>query len=567
MPAPFLLLDPADDLVVALRHLPAGTRCALPEGELLLPQEVPAKHKFFRRAVEAGDIVRMYGVTVGRVHGVLPKGALVTTANLHHAVDETPDVDAREPYHWTPPALPPELPTTFEGFYRSTGEVGTANLWLVVPLVFCENRNVEALREALETQLGYRSAIGPRFDLSALVGAQRGGQFTGYAAVGINDVALREPPPRVFPNVEGIRFLTHEGGCGGTRADSDRLVDLVAAYLVHPNVAGATVLSLGCQNAQAPQLVARLAALGATPSLSRVSPGIDAGHYGGRPLVIAEQQGATDGEPQFLAEVLRQTFLGLAEAERTERRPAPVRHLSLGLECGGSDGFSGISANPLLGRVSDWLVGLSGRSILAEFPELNGVEGALIRRCERGEDARRFRSLMRDYGAAAERAGSGFAYNPSPGNIREGLITDAMKSAGAARKGGTAPIAGVHDYTEIPSRPGLHLLCTPGNDVESTTALAASGATLIAFTTGLGTPTGNPLAPTLKVSSNSRLAETHADLIDFDAGQLIGGRVSREALAGLFWRKLIDTASGRYVPKATRLGQFDFIPWRRDLSL
>ncbi len=588
-----LVLHAGDDLAVALHDLAAHETVEAGGARLVLPQGVPAKHKFTTRDIPAGGLVRMYGVTVGRAVTALPAGTLVTTANLVHAVDPG-KATWSPPAPWPRPTLPPGLPVTFDGYHRGDGGVGVANVWLVVPLVFCENRNVDLLQAHLERQLGFVPDAAERFDLRALAAGVAGGADgraldaipilgraagSGPAAADAEHGAQLTRSP-YFPNVDGVRFLRHEGGCGGTRGDSARLVRLLAGYLLHPNVGGATVLSLGCQNAQVAELLAVLAERGAPASLAAAGPGVTAGIYGptspGEPtgsgapaprrIVVAEQQ-AAGNEAQFLGDTLRQTVIGIGHVNRVTRAPAPVSALCLGLECGGSDGFSGITANPLLGTVSDWLVAAGGRSILAEFPELNGVEGELIGRCERAEDAERFARLMSTYAAAAERAGSGFAYNPSPGNIREGLITDAMKSAGAARKGGTAPISGVLDYTEPARRPGLHLLCTPGNDVESTTGLAGSGAQIIAFTTGLGTPTGNPVAPVLKVSSNSEIATRLADLVDFDAGELLGGRRNAEELAAAFWRKLIATASGTYATKAERLRQFDFIPWRQDLSL
>ena len=254
-------------------------------------------------------------------------------------------------------------------------------------------------------------------------------------------------------------------------------------------------------------------------------------------------------------------------ANQLERRPAPLSKLSLGLECGGSDGFSGISANPALGYTSDLLVALGGTAILSEFPELNGVEQELIHRSVDQSVAEKFATLMKAYAASAEAVGSGFDMNPSPGNIKDGLITDAMKSAGAAKKGGTSPIVGVLDYTEQPSKPGLHLLCTPGNDVESTTGLAGSGANLIVFTTGLGTPTGNPIAPTVKLASNSALANRMADIIDLNAGTIISGEDTIVSMGHKILDYLIEVASGRAIPHAERLGQADFIPWKRGVSL
>ena len=236
----------------------------------------------------------------------------------------------------------------------------------------------------------------------------------------------------------------------------------------------------------------------------------------------------------------------------------------MGLQCGGSDGFSGISANPTVGYVSDLLVGVGGKTMLSEFPELHGVEQELINRCATDELAERFSGLMQAYAARARAVESDFAFNPSPGNIRDGLITDAIKSAGAARKGGVSAVNGVIDYPEYDTTPGLTLQCTPGNDVESVTAQVGAGSTLVLFTTGLGTPTGNPVAPVVKISTNSRLAERMGDIIDFDAGGIVSGEMT---IADAAEKLSIEVANGERLTKAEQRGQVDFIPWKRGVSL
>jgi altronate hydrolase len=437
------------------------------------------------------------------------------------------------------------------GFHRPNGKVGTRNYWLVVPLVFCENRNINTIRDAMLEKLGYVKEQDFAVDISELIAKfQRGEPETDMLSCDILRSSHELQSNRIFKNVDGIKFLTHHGGCGGTRQDAEALCRLLAGYINHPNVAGATVLSLGCQNAQIQILEATIAVF--DPQFNK-------------PLYILEQQ-KSKSERDFIAEAVKRTFIGLMQANKNERRPSSLKHLTLGLECGGSDGFSGISANPALGYASDLLVALGGTAVLSEFPELNGAEQELINRCTSDEAAHKFASLMSAYSKRAVEAGSGFDMNPSPGNIKDGLITDAMKSAGAAKKGGTSPVTDVLDYTEQISKPGLNLLCTPGNDVESTTALAGSGANLIVFTTGLGTPTGNPIAPTIKMSSNTSLATRMADIIDINAGTVITGEDTIATKGEELLDLLISIASGE-VTKAERLGQDDFIPWKRGVSL
>ena len=269
----------------------------------------------------------------------------------------------------------------------------------------------------------------------------------------------------------------------------------------------------------------------------------------------------------MLSEAIQKTFLGLVEANKCARKPAQLSHLCVGLKCGGSDGFSGISANPAIGHASDLVAALGGRTILSEFPELCGVEQELINRSTQKAVADRFIQLMRDYAARAKAVRSGFDMNPSPGNIRDGLITDAMKSAGAAKKGGTSPVTAVLDYPEYSSEPGLNLQCTPGNDVECVTAQVGTGANIVLFTTGLGTPTGNPIAPVVKISTNSQLAQKMPDIIDIDTGGVISGQQTIQQMGEEILDRVIHFASGESKTKAELLAQNDFIPWKRGVSL
>ncbi|QJQ99043.1 altronate dehydratase family protein [Halomonas sp. PGE1] len=528
----------ADDNVrVALKDLPGGSEIDDDGRRLRLAEPIRHKHKFALHDIAEGDTVIMYGVTVGRATRPIAAGAAITTDNTEHSTATT-EPQARRG-EWRAPEVTAFEGMTFDGYHRPDGGVGTANVWLVVPLVFCENRNIEVLRQCVADALGedpYRD-------------------YKRMARELLHGAAGTAPPApageRLFPNVDGVRFLTHTLGCGGTDDDALALCRLLAGYICHPNVAGATVLSLGCQKAQIDMLKESVAA--------RDPDGL-------RPVHYLEQQASTS-ESALIREALTTIFDGLAEANRVERAPAPLSALTLGVECGGSDGFSGLSANPLVGAVVDRLVALGGSGILSEFPELCGVEHELIARCRDDAVAERFRALMEAYQRHAARVGADFSMNPSPGNIRDGLITDAMKSAGAAKKGGDSPVVDVLDYTEPHSRAGLNLLCSPGNDVESTTALAGSGANLILFTTGLGTPTGNPITPVIKISSNSELATRMQDVIDFDAGPIIRGEASMDELADRLLRLCIDAASGRYAPRAVELAQYDFIPWKRGVSL
>jgi altronate hydrolase len=496
-----------------------------------------------------GSEVFMYGVLVGKAFKPLKRGELLTVGNIHHQA--APFHEKSGEYRWTAPDISPWKQRRFMGYRRADGQVGTRNYWLVVPLVFCENRNIVNLKQAFEEELGFAAPQVYRQQVAELASLYRQGRVEEINEQRAVEAAPGTPANRLFEHVDGIRFLLHEGGCGGTREDSNNLCGLIAGYINHPNVAGATVLSLGCQNAQTGIL---------RQEIRRRNPNFD------KPLFILEQQ-RSGSEFAMLSDAIRQTFAGLVEADKARRSSAELAHLSVGLKCGGSDGFSGISANPAIGYTSDLLVALGARTILSEFPELCGVEQELINRASSTEVADRFIKLMRDYASRAKAVHASFDMNPSPGNMRDGLLTDAMKSAGAAKKGGSSPVTAALDYPEYSTAAGLNLQCTPGNDVECVTAQVGAGASVVLFTTGLGTPTGNPIAPVIKLSTNSTLAERMSDIIDIDTGAIIAGDTTIERMGEKVLNLVVRVASGEVRTKAEQNTQEDFIPWKRGVSL
>ena len=544
-----LQLDPRDNVLIALTGLPAGEPIEFEGQSYTLPKTVPAKHKFAMRNLAIGDDVMMYGVLVGRAAKPIAAGELLTTSNIQHQA--APFHEQSGEFHWTLPDVSRWQHRTFPGYRRSDGQVGTRNYWLVVPLVFCENKNIQVLKQALEEELGFAAPQVYRRQVAELAKLYREGQTEDINPLALPTDEAPAQRSRLFNNVDGIRFLLHEGGCGGTREDSNNLCGLIAGYIHHPNVAGATVLSLGCQHAQIPIL---------REEIRKRNPKFD------KPLFILEQQ-RSGSEAAMMSDAIRQTFLGLVEANKAQRTPSPLADLCVGLKCGGSDGFSGISANPAIGHTADLLATLGGRTILSEFPELCGVEQELINRGKSEGVGNRFIQLMRDYAARAAAVRSGFDMNPSPGNMRDGLLTDAMKSAGAAKKGGTSPVTAVLDYPEYSTEPGLNLQCTPGNDVECVTAQVGAGASVILFTTGLGTPTGNPIAPVVKLSTNSDLAQRMHDIIDIDTGKVVAGEKTIEQMGETILDLVIQVASGEVRTKAEQKSQEDFIPWKRGVSL
>jgi altronate hydrolase len=539
-----LKINAADTIAVALQNLNAGESYTIDNQMITLKTNVEIKHKFALKNFGIGDEIIMYGDLMGKATLPILSGSVLTTQNVKH--DAHGFTTKTKNYTWTPPDVSAFKHRTFDGFHRADGQVGTQNVWLIIPLVFCENRNVTVIHEALTKELGYAKSNDYR-DLVRGLKNRDASQFVDNQSV----TPLSKTNKRHFPNIDGIKVLTHQGGCGGIRQDSEMLCALLAGYVNHPNVGGATILSLGCQNAEITTF---------KREIEKRNPNFD------KPLVIVDQQ-KSGTEKEMIDEAIIETFKGLNRANEIERRPAPLSKLTIGVKCGGSDGFSGISANPAMGYTADLLVTLGGSIVLAEFPELCGQEQSLLDRCETKEIADKFAVLQSTFALRAVAVGSGFDMNPSPGNIRDGLITDAMKSAGAAKKGGMSPVTDVLDYTETVKKAGLNLLCTPGNDVECTTAMTGSGTNLIIFSTGLGTPTGNPVCPVLKVSTNSILAKRMGDIIDIDTGSIITGEHSIEEMGTAMLEFCIETASGRVIPKAVALEQDDFIPWKRGVSL
>lgn len=541
-----LQINKEDNVLIALRNLSMGTHIYHHSCRYILLEDIPAKHKFFTADLKAGEPVYMYGTVVGKVNKNVKTGALMSVDNTFHATDEFRIGSFA--FNWQKPDVGRFKQKCFKGFHRSDGKVGTANYWLFIPTVFCENRNLDVIKDALHQSLGYSNDNKYRNFTRHLIEAFQAGTDPENVVL---DPQPFSPVKKTFANLDGIKFLNHTGGCGGTRQDAQTLSRLLAAYADHPNVAGITLLSLGCQHLQVADF---------KNDLYQLNQKFD------KPLLIFEQQLALS-EEALIKEAIFETFKQLIETNKQQREDAPLDKLCIGVKCGGSDGFSGISANPAVGHCADLLVALGGRVLLAEFPELFGAEQQIIDRSANEFVAEKFIRLMTEYNDLAHNAGSGFHINPSPGNIKDGLITDAMKSTWAVKKAGTSPVVDVLDYGEVATKTGLNLVCTPGNDVEATTGQVAAGATIILFTTGLGTPTGNPICPTVKISSNSALASKMNDVIDIDTGGIISGEHSIEEMGEEILEYCIRVASGEEVPKAVSLNQDDFIPWKRGVSL
>ncbi|RYF19073.1 MAG: altronate dehydratase, partial [Flavobacteriales bacterium] len=375
MSAKVLKIDVKDNVLVALSDLPQGTEVDFEGSQYALLEDIPAKHKFFMNDMSAGEEIFMYGVLVGKVQFPVKTGSRMTVENTKHAAD--PYQYRKTNFQWQAPDVSQFIGKTFQGYHRENGEVGTANYWLFIPTVFCENRNLDIIKEALYKELGY--AVDDKYKnyTHALLEAYQQGEDLQAIDLQPNPTNLNRP----FANVDGIKFLNHSGGCGGTRQDANTLSNLLAAYANHPNVAGVTVLSLGCEHLQAKQFKDDLLAI--NPNFKK-------------PLILLGQQQSVS-EEELIKQTIRETFLGLVEINKIERKPAPLSKLCVGVKCGGSDGFSGISANPAVGHCADLLVALGAKVLSAEFPELCGVEQELIDRMNDEATAKKFIRLMSEY--------------------------------------------------------------------------------------------------------------------------------------------------------------------------
>src|SRR3978361_109783 len=312
----FLRIHPKDNVLVALRDLEQGTLIEFEGQTFSLTDKVAAKHKFAINAFQPDDSIFMYGVLVGKATKDIPQGGLISTENIHHASSEFHLGKRKLDLHQ--PDTSHFAGRTFNGYHRADGSVGTANYWIVIPLVFSENRNINVLKEALVDKLGYKKAKNYESAEEQLMELYKAGRSVEEILNSdMNTQTEKSQSQRLFKNIDGIKFLTHEMGCGCTRSDAQTLCGLIAGYITHPNVAGATILSLGCQNAQVSILEQEVKVRDANFS---------------KPLVILEQQ-KVGTESDLLKQALKQTFAGLMQANETGRTPAPLSKLCIGLEC------------------------------------------------------------------------------------------------------------------------------------------------------------------------------------------------------------------------------------------
>jgi altronate hydrolase len=499
--SPLILLSDADNVAVARHELPAGTALSLGELQLVSRAAIPSGHKLALRPIAAGELVRKYGQVIGLATEDIAPGDHVHVHNLGMGGDSHDHAAGRE-YRLT---VPSATPASFQGYVRRDGRVGTRNYLGVIASVNCSATVCRYIAEA----------------------------FKGDAL-------------RAYPNVDGVVAITHGSGCGmsGGGEGIELLRRTLRGYADHPNFAGVLVVGLGCEVNQVAPLV---------ESLNAREPGLVAA------MTIQDEGGTREAVEQGKA-TLRE-MLPLANA--ATRTAVSAKHLVVGLQCGGSDGYSGISANPALGAAVDLLVGHGGTAILSETPEVYGAEHLLTARAASPAVADRLMQRIRWWeGYTAQHHGD-MNNNPSPGNKAGGITTILEKSLGAVAKGGSTGLMAVYEYAEPVREHGLVFMDTPGYDPVSATGQVAGGANLICFTTGRGSTYGCKPTPSLKLATHNALFKRMRLDMDFNSGEIVEGRQTvAEAGAALF-KLMLATASGQPTCSEQHgMGDNEFVPWQ-----
>jgi len=495
-----LRIHPQDSVAVALFNLDAGQTVTVDELTVTLLQTIPPGHKFALHDIPAHSPVIKYGYPIGNALTAIPCGAHVHTHNLHTRLSGELDYTYR-PLAIEPISEPCELPT-MQAFERYDGSIGIRNELWIIPTVGCVNKVAAALA----------------------------------------DWGNRQIASGIFSGIDGVHAWEHPHGCSQLGDDHDRTQTILADLVRHPNAAGVLVVGLGCENNTIESF--RL-------ELGETDPQ--------RVRFLITQQVADE-----IAEGRRQLETLAAHAKSAVRSAVPASRLVVGLKCGGSDGLSGITANPLVGRICDQLVSAGGTAILTEIPEMFGAEDLLLNRCASVEVYRQLVEVVNGFKHYYLAHNQVVYENPSPGNKEGGISTLEDKSLGCVQKGGTTPVQAVLGYGERVRTRGLHILAGPGNDLVSTTALAAAGAHLVLFTTGRGTPLGCPV-PTLKISSNSALAQKKSGWIDMDAGRLLNEELSVVAKDLLLM--ILEVASGKTLTKNEKNGYREIAIFKDGVTL
>ncbi len=501
--SPVIRIHPRDNVVIARRQLLGGT--ALPEEGITVAGLVPPGHKVATTAIAAGQPVRRYDQIIGMATQDIAPGQHVHTHNLAFS----DFARTHEPGAGTAPTAYVAEPATFEGIVRDDGRVATRNYIGVLTSVNCSATAARAIADH------FRRDVRPE--------------------------SLAD-----YPNVDGVVALTHGMGCA-TAADGEELRVLrrtLGGYARHANFAAVLVVGLGCETNQIQGLIAQ------------------EGLAEGARLATFNIQDS-GGTARTVARGIELVKAMLPEANRVVRRPVPASHLVVGLQCGGSDGYSGISANPALGAAVDRLVRHGGTAILSETPEIYGGEHLLTRRAVSREVADKLRARIAWWEAYTRRNQMQMDNNPSAGNKAGGLTTILEKSLGAIAKSGTTNLVDVLEYAEAVRARGFVYMDTPGYDPVSATGQVAGGANLICFTTGRGSAYGCAPSPSLKLSTNSALWLKQQDDIDIDCGGIVDGTDTVDAAGERIFRLMLDTASGhRTKSEGHGYGQNEFVPWQ-----
>ena len=501
-----IIVNPDDNVAVVKNETSDGLVLTLPSGETVtVERAVPPGHRFATREIPAREFVRQYGQPIGTSLGIA-KGEWITHENMSDdvpVVRNLPD-DLHTP---APDYFDASEVETFMGFRRPDGRVGTRNFVLIVPTSMC------ASHEA--TQISMMS------------------EFLHYK---------REK----YPNVDGVVAIPHNKGCGCQDGSNlDLMMRTLANYADHPNVGGVILIDLGCEKTNL-SFVEKYLTKRKNPIQKPVFK------------IGIQDVGGTQAAIEL---GLKQVAEMLPEVNRLTREEFPISELVLGVKCGSSDGFSGISANPALGYCSDLLVKSGGTVLLTEVPEFCGAEHILANRAKDSETGRKVYALVDWYKEYASKFGGVLGQNPSTGNKAGGLLNITIKSLGAIVKAGTTRIEDCLEYAETPTSRGLNLMQGPGYDQESTPGLVASGATVVVFTTGNGTTIGNAITPVIKLASNNRVFEKMPHDIDISAGNVIEGTESIAEVGTRLFEHVRQTASGDIQAKAEILKHREFQFW------
>ncbi len=497
-----LILHPSDNVAVLTAKTAAG---ATPLGSgAPLEKPLQAGHKIARSDLAKGDSILKFGQVIGYATEAIPMGAQVHTHNCAFG-DHDKNYEIGVDLEAARAAIPKPPAATFQGYRRKNGQAGTRNYIALCATVNC---SATVVRRAADT---------------------------------INASGLLDD----YQNIDGVAAFSHGTGCAMATNSPGyaNLQRVLWGHATHPNVGAAVFIGLGCEVMQVARMQAHFGAN-------------DPRFHG---LTIQETGGTTKTVERII-EMVTELLPGVNDVRR---EPIPASELKLALQCGGSDGFSGITANPALGYATDLLVGLGGTGILAETPEIYGAEQLLLRRAADAEVAEKLIERITWWERYTEMNGGSLDNNPSPGNKAGGLTTILEKSLGAAAKGGTTPLTDVLQYGEISTKTGFAFMDSPGYDPASVTGQIASGCQVVCFTTGRGSAFGSKPAPTIKIATNDRLFAQMPDDMDINCGDIVTGGVSMEAKGREILDMVLRVASGeKSKSEALGLGDNEFVPWQ-----